>query len=276
MKIGLHDAEKDYFRKHFPNLALMKLSAFHKAQGDTVEWWQPLGAFDKVYSSKIFNFTPENEYLPPDAVRGGTGYSDIPLVEKLPDNVENSFPDYSIYPECNYAIGYLTRGCVRHCPWCVVPEKEGLIRPYRRWQEVVRPDSDLLTLMDNNILACQYGISQLEELAETSYKVDLNQGMDARLVTSEIAEILAKIKWQRFLRFSCDCREQLEAVEKTIELLGENGIKPYRISLYLLVTSDVDDASYRVECLKKYKALSFYANGRAKRIQRHHPESPAK
>ena len=71
------------------------------------------------------------------------------------------FPDYSLYPRCDYAIGYVTRGCPRKCRWCVVPEKEGGIRPYRRWRELVRSDGDKLVLMDNNILSCDYGVSEL-------------------------------------------------------------------------------------------------------------------
>lgn len=76
MMVGLHDAEKEHFRrpKTFPNLALMKISAWHKAQGDTVEWWNPLLRYDRVYSSKVFDFTPENHYLPTGTIKGGTGY----------------------------------------------------------------------------------------------------------------------------------------------------------------------------------------------------------
>mgnify|MGYP001752301697 FL=1 len=139
MRIGLHDAEQEYMKhKTFPNYALMKISAYHKARGDSVEWWSPMCHYDRVYSSKVFDFTPENLYLPPDTIRGGTGYDDIPLNQKLPPEIDAAFPDYSIYPECDYAIGYLTRGCPNHCPWCVVPEKEGGIKPYREWKQVVR------------------------------------------------------------------------------------------------------------------------------------------
>ena len=116
MIVGLHDAEKEHFKvKNFPNLALMKISAWHKARGDMVEWWNPLHQCDRVYSSKIFDFTPVNPRLPKGTVRGGTGYRDIPMSRELPKEMDNMFPDYSIYPECDYAIGYLTRGCPNHC-----------------------------------------------------------------------------------------------------------------------------------------------------------------
>lgn len=277
MEIGLHDAEFDHMKqKTFPNLALMKLSAYHKEQGDNVSWWMPMLPFDRVYSSKIFDFTPENPYLPTDTIRGGTGYRDLLVTHKLPNDVDNFFPDYSIYPQCDFAIGYLTRGCPRKCRWCVVPEKEGDIAPYRKWQDVVRSDTNKLTLMDNNILACGHGINQMIELGETEYKVDLNQGMDGRLVTPEIAKILSRMKWQRFIRFSCDRKEQLEAIENTLDLLGEQGIKPYRVSIYVLVTEDIEDAVYRVERLKKYKAISLYAQPEQNAIKGIYPNQQQK
>lgn len=232
MRIGLHDAEQEYMKhKTFPNYALMKISAYHKARGDSVEWWSPMCHYDRVYSSKVFDFTPENLYLPPDTIRGGTGYDDIPLNQKLPPEIDAAFPDYSIYPECDYAIGYLTRGCPNHCPWCVVPEKEGGIKPYREWKQIVRPDTNKLVLMDNNILASEYGVSQLESMIGSGYAIDLNQGMDARLVDDHIAGILARLTWIRFIRFSCDQIPQIEAIERAAELLGNHGKKPYRAKL---------------------------------------------
>lgn len=260
MRIGLHDAEREYLKKKsFPNYALMKISAWHKARGDTVEWWNPLYRYDRVYSSKVFDFTPVDPYLPEDAVRGGTGCRDIPMDKKLPPEMDDMFPDYSIYPECDYAIGYITRGCPNNCRWCVVPKKEGKIRPYRGWKEIVRQDTDKLVLMDNNILACEYGIKQLESLIGSGYRIDLNQGMDARLVTEQAADILSRLSWIRFIRFSCDQRAQIAPIRRTVELLMERGVRPYRIFIYLLVTSDLADASERVEALKGYKSINLYA-----------------
>ncbi len=260
MRIGIHDAEKEHLKhKTFPNLALMKITAWHKSRGDTVEWWNPLDSYDRVYSSKVFDFTPADPYLPVDAVRGGTGYTDLPVDNKLSCDVDDMFPDYSIYPGCDYAVGYLTRGCPNDCRWCVVPRKEGRIAPYRKWQDIVRSDTDKLVLMDNNILACGHGISQLEGLADSGYRIDLNQGMDARLVDDGIAYILSRISWIRFIRFSCDQKSQVEPVSRAIELLGKYGIKPYRIFIYILVTPDLKDAAYRVESLKAYKGINLYA-----------------
>lgn len=261
MNVGLHDAERDYFKtgNKFPNYALMKISAYHKAQEDHVEWWNPLVKYDRVYSSKVFDFTPIDPYLPEDTIRGGTGYRDLPVDNRLPDEIDNLFPDYSIYPECDYAIGYLTRGCPNKCRWCIVPRKEGGIYPYRSWRDLVRPDTDKLVLMDNNILSCEYGIGQLESMIGSGYRIDLNQGMDARLVDDRIASILARIDWIRFIRFSCDQKAQIEPVKRAIELLGNHGVKPYRIFIYLLVTADIQDAADRVEMLKRYRNISLYA-----------------
>ncbi len=257
MLIGLHDSEKEHLkRKLFPNYALMKISAYHKSIGDIVDWWYPMGDFDKVYSSKVFDFTPENPYLPPDTIKGGTGYD---VKSTLPLEIEDMFPDYSIYPECDYAIGYITRGCPNHCRWCVVPEKEGNIKPYRTWQELVRPDSNKLVLMDNNILASEYGIEQLESLINSGHKIDLNQGMDARLVNDRIAHILSRLKWIKYVRFSCDTKAQIVAIENAAGLLMKYGIRPYRLFIYLLVTKDIEDAAYRVERLKKIGAITIYA-----------------
>lgn len=260
MLIGLHDAEKEHFKKKtFPNYALMKISAWHKSQGDTVEWWNPLMRYDRVYSSKVFDFVPDNPYLPKDAIRGGTGYRDIPMNQELPPEIDDIYPDYSIYPECDYAIGYITRGCPNKCPWCVVPKKEGNIRPYRSWQDIVRTDTDKLVLMDNNILSCEHGIRQLGSLISSGYKIDLNQGMDARLVDERIAGILSRLQWIRFIRFSCDQKAQIKPIRRTIELLGDRGIRPYRIFIYLLVTKNIEDAAERVEALKGYTGINLYA-----------------
>jgi len=259
MLVAIHDAERDHMKnKTFPNIVLMKLSAFHKSHGDTVQWWNPSNNrhYDTVYSSKVFDFTPENPNLPPNTIRGGTGYG---LFAELPTEIDKFQLDYSIYPECDYAVGYLTRGCPNNCRWCLVPRKEGAIRPYADWRDIVRSDSDKLVLMDNNILACEYGINQLAELANTDYKIDLNQGMDARLVDKRIANIIAKLNWIRYIRFSCDQISQIEAIENTAALLSERGIKPYRLFIYLLVTDDIENAVYRVDRLKNLKNINIYA-----------------
>jgi len=258
--IGIHDTEGDNIKKKtFPNYALMKISAFHKSQGHTVSWWNPIEQYDITYSSKVFGFMPDNPHLPESAILGGTGYGDRQSFKELPTDIERMFPDYSIYPDYNYAIGYLTRGCPNHCNWCVVPEKEGDIRPYRHWQELVRPDSNQLVLMDNNILASEHGISELESLIGSGYAIDMNQGMDARLFDERIAAVAARLKWIRYIRFSCDTLAQVSEINRTADLLARYGVKPYRLFIYLLVTKDLANAVERVEGLKHHKGITIYA-----------------
>lgn len=249
MRVALHDSDNT----GFPNLALMKLSAWHKAQGDTVEWWTPLLTYDRVYSSKVFTFTDENPYLPPDTIKGGTGYGKL---DELPPEIDAMFPDYSIYPYCDHAIGFLTRGCIRKCPWCIVPKKEGQIRPYQTWQEIKRPDSRDIVFMDNNVLACQHGLEQIEDMGGKNVRVDFNQGLDARLITDDVAKMLSKLKWIRQIRMSADTDAMLDVVLTAIDRLGEYGVKPYKVFVYVLV-QDVESAERRVIALRKVGADPF-------------------
>ena len=121
MKIGLIDVDG---HSGHPNLALMRLSAYHKANGDSVAWWNGFEEYDRVYMSKVFTFTPDIDTVirAKEVIRGGTGYK---IYDSLPEEIESTYPDYSIYPNFKAAIGFLTRGCIRKCPWCIVPKKEG-------------------------------------------------------------------------------------------------------------------------------------------------------
>lgn len=249
MNVALHDND----RTSFPNLALMKISAYHKQQGDNVEWWNPLLTYDRIYSSKVFTFTPENPYLPPDAIKGGTGYG---MMNELPEEVDAMFPDYSIYPRCHHAIGFLTRGCIRNCPWCVVPRKEGQIRPYRTWREIKRLDSRDIVFMDNNVLACTHGLEQIADMIGQDIRVDFNQGLDARMITPEIAQILSQLKWIKYIRMSCDTDNMRVIVQDAIRQLGKVGVKPYRIFVYLLV-QDIESAERRALALRDMGAEVF-------------------
>lgn len=249
MRIGLHDSDNT----GFPNYALMKISAWHKERGDIVEWWNPLLPYDKVYSSKVFTFTPENPYLPGNTVRGGTGYG---IMDELPDEIDAMFPDYSIYPNCDHAIGFLTRGCIRKCPWCIVPKKEGQIRPYRTWQEIKRPDSRDIVFMDNNVLACDFGREQIMDMIGKNVRVDFNQGLDARLIDDEVAKMLSRLKWIRYIRMSADTDAMLDVVLTAIDRLGKYGVKPYRIFVYVLV-QDIESAERRVIKLRDIGANTF-------------------
>ncbi len=211
-----------------------------------------------------YSTSPENPYLPASTIKGGTGYD---IKSQLPPEIEAMFPDYSIYPDCDFAIGYITRGCPNKCPWCIVPQKEGGIKPYRHWQELVRSDSKKLVLMDNNILACEYGIAELESLIGSGYSIDLNQGMDARLVNGRIASILARLKWIKYIRFSCDQKAQISAIHNVADLLAKHGVKSYKIFVYVLVTKDIEDAAFRVEQLREIGNISLYAQAERNKVK---------
>lgn len=238
-KIALHDHEQN----GYPNLALMKLSAWHKAQGDSVEWFSRLATYDVVYSAKIFTWTPPDPYLPATTVRGGTGFD---VGATLPDEVENMLPDYGIY-NCGKSYGFLTRGCIRSCPWCFVPKKEGMIRAHHDIEAFARHPE--VVLMDNNVLAHPHGIAQIEKIARLGLKVDFNQGLDARLIDDGIARLLGKVKWSPCVRLACDSAGMIEPVRKAVELLRWHNVTPARYFCYVLV-KDVPEAAERVRALK--------------------------
>jgi hypothetical protein len=258
MKIGLVAADGH----NFPNLALMKIAAFHKRRGDTVEWVNYLERYDKVYISKIFTFTPDVKTViqAGEVERGGTGYD---VSKKLPAEVDGTPPDYSIYPVCRWydgqtAYGFLTRGCTRRCPWCVVPQKEGDIAPYMDIEAVLQGRSAAV-LMDNNILAAgEYGMGQLEKIAKAGCRVDFNQGLDARLIASNpaTAALLAGIKWIRFVRMACDSQPMVKAVGEAAASLLSAGLKAHRLFAYVLLT-DLQGSYERINFLKKLRITPF-------------------
>ena len=198
MRIGLLDIDNQAKRANiYPNLALCKIAAYHRQQGDTVEWAMPLFEhYDIIYRSKIFNFTQDDDrtYDTELEIRGGTGYD---IASRLPQEIDDCQPDYTIYPSIlsDTAYGFLTRGCPNKCRWCVVPRKEGAIRPYWEIERVANGRKNVV-LMDNNILAAEdYAHEQLEKIIALGLHIDFNQALDARLVTDDFAKQLAKVKW---------------------------------------------------------------------------------
>lgn len=177
-------------------------------------------------------------------------------MDELPLEVDDMFPDYSIYPNCDHAIGFLTRGCIRKCPWCIVPKKEGKIRGYKSWQEIKRPDSRDIVFMDNNVLASPHGIAQMEDMVGKDVRVDFNQGLDARLIDDDVADVLSELKWIRFIRMSADTDAMLDVVLTAIDKLQQRGVKPYRVFVYVLV-QDVESAERRAIALRKIGANPF-------------------
>ena len=255
MKIGLvdvdgHAKKKKWGATVYPNLALTKIARYHKQHGDEVEWAWPMKHYDRVYMSKVFNFSPDDltAYNADEIIRGGTGYD---ISSRLPDEVDRLQPDYSIYPHIpsDTAYGFLTRGCPNKCPWCVVPRKEGKIRPYMDVDEIAIENRKKLVLMDNNILAAgDYAKEQLQKIIDRDYYVDFNQALDARLVTDDFARLLAAVHWlNRRIRFGCDTKGQIAEVERVIDLLLSHGFKG-EVFLYTMIggKSDFKESYERV------------------------------
>ena len=254
MKIGLIDVD----RKNFPNYALMKIASYHKSQGDIVEWDNNIEHYDKIYKSKIFRFSQEDLtfYNCDDIVKGGTGYD---LTSVLPTDIENSIPDYSIYPyvDKKTAYGFITRGCTNKCRWCVVPIKEGAVQPYRDVEEIAVDGRTNLILMDNNILASDYGLEQIEKIIKSRYRVDFNQALDARLVTEDIAQMLAKVRWLNQIRFGCDTPKQIVECERAMKMIDKYRGKPAQYLLYTIIDGGIE------EC---YERLSYFKGNSRVRI----------
>jgi len=254
MRIGLVDVDgyakkKKWGATIYPNLALCKIARYHKQQGDEVEWAIPFYHYDILYMSKVFNFSPDDLtcYDADEIIRGGTGYD---INSKLPDEIDRLQPDYSIYPNVpkDTAYGFLTRGCPNKCKWCVVPRKEGGVRPYMDVDEIAIDGRRKLVLMDNNILAAgDYCMEQLEKIIERGYRVDFNQALDARLVTDDIAKLLAKVKWldNNRIRFGCDTHGQIAECERAMNLINKHGFTG-QYFLYTMLTSDFKESYERI------------------------------
>jgi len=252
MKIGLIAVDG---HSGFPNLALMRLAAWHRAQGDAVEWWDGFASYDRVYKSKVFTFTPDMDTVirADEIITGGTGYRDY---GSLPAEVAAMPPDYSLYPLWDKAVGFLTRGCIRNCEWCIVPRKEGNIRPAATWEEIKRPDSRKIVFLDNNVLASDHGLEQIDRMGGERVWVDFNQGLDARLITPETAGMLARLHWIRFIRLSSDTSAMLPVIRQAAAYLREAGAAPSRLWSYVLVR-DVAEAHRIVTTLRDMGVTPF-------------------
>lgn len=246
MRIGLLDVDGH----NYPNLALMKLSRWHKEHGDDVEMYAPMfGDYDRVYMSKVFTHTPDYNYPmtnTKEVFKGGTGYD---VHSKLPYEIDHTQPDYSLYGgmvDKHTAYGFLTRGCPNKCPWCIVPKKEGLITPYMDVDEIAIEGRHNLILMDNNILACDYGLEQIEKIIDRGYRIDFNQAMDARLVTDDVAKLLAKVRWIRNIRFGCDTPKQVESCAEAMEKINHYYGKPHLYLLYTMIHGKMEECYNRI------------------------------
>lgn len=246
MRIGLIDLDSH----NFPNLPLMKLSAWHKSQGDTVEWYEPLfsGHMDIVYMSKVFSFSPDYQYYidADKVIKGGSGYC-IELVDgkevyhgendmQLPPEIEHIYPDYLLYPELtkDTAYGFMSRGCPRGCDFCHVEAKEGR-RAYKvaDLSEFWRGQKNIV-LLDPNPIACKEWKDILQQLIDSKAYVDFSQGVDIRLMTDEKIQMIKQIKTKN-IHFVWDRYEDKDiVVPKFKKFKEETGWDYTRLTVYML------------------------------------------
>lgn len=266
MKVGLIDVDGH----NYPNLPLMKLSAWHKQQGDHVEWYDPLfgGYYNKVYMSKVFSFSNDYEYCinADEVVKGGSGYCiklidgkevfDKSLDNELPQEIEHIYPDYSLYPDMtkDTAYGFLTRGCPRGCSFCHVKDKEGLCSNKIANLSEFWIDQKNIVLCDPNILACKDWKELLQQLIDSKAYVDFNQGIDVRLATKEKIEMLNQIKIKRIHMAwdnpNQDLTKDFERFTKYYSRKSESGKVVYVLTNY---NSTVEQDLNRINTLRKLK-----------------------
>lgn len=289
MRIGLIDADAESRGKvTFPNLALMKIAAWHKSRGDTVEWYMPLlsGQMDKVYVSKVFGDEYTKDYMWPidadEVVRGGSGYAirvidghevyDKALDPPLPPEIECMTPDYSIYEIADTAYGYLTRGCPRGCAFCHVKEMQG-----RKVHTVARlsdfwAGQGKIVLLDPNLTASRDWDMHIRDLADSGAKVDFSQGLDLRLMTDAKVATLNRVKWER-IHFAWDRPQDDLRGELVRVMSGLARARKETITVYVLTNYDSthDQDMVRVQAIREAGATPYvmvYRKNTAPRVTR--------
>ena len=249
MKIGLIDVDGH----NFPNFALMKIASYHRQRGDEVEWVNGFERYNRIYKSKVFTFTPDDltAYQADEIIQGGTGYD---IKSRLPDEIEaHRGLDYSIYPQHPFSIQFYSRGCIRHCPFCLVHDKEGGIRSVDpvTWN----PKAEWIEVLDNNFFAAPDWRDAIADLRKQRLPVKFH-GVDVRIMDEEQAEALNSVKMKGYVHIAwdlpqLDLTERLQAMTKYI--------KPYKIVCYVLIgfNSTREQDLFRLRTLKRLGIYPF-------------------
>ena len=241
-----------------PNLALMKISQWHKLNGDDVEHYMPLAhhLYDKVYASKIFNFSDGSD-IQDDMITGGTG---IDLKISLPPKMDTMTPDYSLY---NYPhnIGFTQRGCRFKCEFCVVPQKEGKPWSANTIDELwTQRDSKFLILLDNDFFGNPDWEERIEEMKEYDLRVNFSQGLNIRIISERQAQALASVNFRNIndnskqVTFAWDQIKDEKVIKRGFKRVTDAGIKPYQMQFYVLIGFDTtpEEDLHRVMMLKDW------------------------
>ncbi len=250
MKIGLIDVDSH----NWPNLCLMKLSAYHKAQGHQVEWWRPDGRYDVVYKSRVFTDTYSKDTVEvrnaERVIAGGTGYG---MMKNLPDAAEHSHPDYGLYPQFHdTAYGFLSRGCPRDCGFCIVSGKEGKKSVQAADLSEFWDGQKEIKLMDANLLACRGHEKLIRQLADSRAWVDFSQGLDIRLINPDNVSLLNKVR-TKAVHFAWDNPEEdlTGYFQKFLELTAIKDKRRRRVYVLTNYGSSHGRDLYRINTLRQ-------------------------
>lgn len=249
------------------NIALMKLSTYHKQKGDDVAFHEPLfdADTDLLYISKLFTFTPdyEYEYLAKKVEKGGTGYK---ISKALPTEIDSILElDYSLYPDCDYSMQFFSRGCVRKCPFCVVREKEGKIHPVTPMK--LNPNGKRIEVLDNNFFANPEWRKAVDLIFKWGQPINLH-GVDVRMLTEEQASVLNTLPHHKQIHIAWDNPDT--DIPKHIRRMIKH-VPAYKVMCYVLIgfNSTPEQDLYRVERLRELGVDPFVmAYDRSKKYQR--------
>jgi hypothetical protein len=245
MNIGLYNLEPSIV-----NVAMMKVSTYHKSLGDHVEKYNHLTTYDKIYAFSIFDFT-DKSYVTKDMICGGTGFN---VTSKLPAEIDACDYDWSLFPDCDYSIIWFSRGCIRACPFCMVSKKEGYIKSVA--YNNLNPNGTYIKVTDNNFFANPEWRKAVEQLKVWDQKVDFQCGIDLRIFDDEQGKALKELKLTRYIHVAWD-NPRDDLIDK-IKLLSKY-VNKYRIICYVLIGywSTPEEDMYRIMELKKLKIDAF-------------------
>lgn len=261
MKIAIIDADIIGRKKHrFPNLACEKIAGYWKDQGAEVQlvttwptaiemtqpWW------DELYVSKVFTDTAVPDYLDVEehVHLGGTGFF-FDRAKDLPEEIEHHMPDYHLYDSwievkvqhaaeayadfnelkfrkqfkeyTDYSIGFLTRGCFRHCPFCVNQKYDKVVK-HSPLEEFYDPSRKKLCFLDDNFFGCPDWHELLTQVMETKVPFKFKQGLDERLLSVEKIELLKEARYDGYITFAFDDSKDYDIIESKLKLIREEGL----------------------------------------------------